>query len=59
MATARWVAKPLQYPTTTPPLAGSAWPWALSLRPILLFAAAIAAAVLGVQRLRRRPSAAA
>jgi putative intracellular protease/amidase len=26
VATARWVAKTLQYPTTNPPLAGPAWP---------------------------------
>jgi putative intracellular protease/amidase len=53
VATARWVAKSLQYPTTDPPLAGPAWPWALTLRPILLAAAAVAA-VLGIQFLRRR-----
>jgi transcriptional regulator GlxA family with amidase domain len=52
-ATARWVAKTLQYPTTDPPLAGPAWPWTLTLRPILLAAATIAAA-LGIQLLRRR-----
>jgi transcriptional regulator GlxA family with amidase domain len=56
VATARWVAKTLQYPTTDPPLSGPAWPWTLTLRPILLGAAAIAAA-LGIQRLRRRRSA--
>ena len=53
VATARWVAKTLQYPTTDPPLSGPAWPWALTLRPILLAAAAIAAA-LSIQLLRRR-----
>jgi hypothetical protein len=53
VATARWVAKTLQYPTTNPPLSGPAWPWALTLRPILLFAAAIAA-VQGVRFLGRR-----
>jgi hypothetical protein len=37
VATARWVAKTLQYPTD-PQLAGPAWPWTLTLRPILLFA---------------------
>jgi putative intracellular protease/amidase len=56
VATARWVAKTLQYPTTDPPLSGPAWSWTLTLRPILLAAAAIAAA-LGIQRLRRRRSA--
>jgi transcriptional regulator GlxA family with amidase domain len=53
VATARWVAKTLQYPTTTPRLAGPAWPWTLTLRPILLAAATIAA-VLGVRFLGRR-----
>jgi putative intracellular protease/amidase len=53
VATARWVAKTLQYPTTDPPLAGPAWPWTLTLRPILLAAGAITA-VLGVRFLGRR-----
>jgi transcriptional regulator GlxA family with amidase domain len=53
VATARWVAKTLQYPTTNPPLSGPAWPWALSLRPLLIAAAAIAV-VLGIRLLRRR-----
>jgi hypothetical protein len=53
VATARWVAKTLQYPTTNPRLAGPAWPWTLTLRPLLLAAAAIAA-VLGLRLLRRR-----
>jgi putative intracellular protease/amidase len=52
VATARWVAKTLQYPTT-PPLSGSAWPWTLTLRPILL-ATATTAAVLGIRFLGRR-----
>ena len=56
VATARWVAKTLQYPTTNPKLSGPAWPWALTLRPILLAAAAVAA-VLGIQIVRRRWSA--
>jgi len=56
VATARWVAKTLQYPATDPPLSGPAWPWALTLRPILLAAAAITA-VLGIPLLRRRRSA--
>jgi hypothetical protein len=55
VATARWVAKTLQYPTTNPPLSGPAWPWTLTLRPILLAAGGVAA-VLGVQLLRRRRS---
>jgi hypothetical protein len=53
VATARWVAKTLQYPTTSPQLSGPAWPWTLTLRPILLAAATIAA-VLGVRFLGRR-----
>jgi putative intracellular protease/amidase len=52
VATARWVAKTLQYPTR-PQLAGGAWPWTLTLRPILIAAAAIAA-VLGIRFLGRR-----
>jgi putative intracellular protease/amidase len=53
VATARWVAKTLQYPTTNPPVAGPAWPWTLTLRPILLAAAAVAA-VLSIRFLGRR-----
>jgi transcriptional regulator GlxA family with amidase domain len=53
VATARWVAKTLQYPTSDPRLSGPAWPWALTLRPVLIAAAAVAA-VLGIQYLRRR-----
>jgi putative intracellular protease/amidase len=56
VATARWVAKTLQYPTTNPQLSGPAWPWTLTLRPILLFAGGVAA-VVGIQLLRRRRSA--
>ena len=52
VATARWVAKTLQYPTGLR-LSGAAWPWTLTLRPILIAGAAVAAAV-GVFRLRRR-----
>jgi putative intracellular protease/amidase len=51
-ATARWVAKTLEYPTR-PQLAGSAWPWTLTLRPILL-AAAVVAAALSIRLLGRR-----
>lgn len=58
VATARWVAKTLQDPTTDPPLTGPAWPWALTLRPILIAAAAVGA-VLGIQLVRRRRNAAA
>jgi transcriptional regulator GlxA family with amidase domain len=56
VATARWVAKTLQYPTTSPRLAGPAWPWTLILRPILLATAAVTA-VLGLRFLRRRRNA--
>jgi hypothetical protein len=54
VATARWVAKTLQYPTSDPRLSGPAWPWGLTLRPILLAAAAAIAAVLGIRFLGRR-----
>jgi len=54
VATARWVAKTLQYPTADPRLAGAAWPWTLTLRPILIAAGAAIAAALGVRLLRRR-----
>jgi hypothetical protein len=57
VATARWVAKTLQYPTTNPRLSGSAWPWTLTLRPILIAGAAAIAAAVGLQLLRRRRSA--
>jgi transcriptional regulator GlxA family with amidase domain len=56
VATARWVAKTLQYPTTNPQLAGAAWPWTLTLRPILIGALAAIAAVLSIRLLRRRRS---
>jgi putative intracellular protease/amidase len=57
VATARWVAKTLQYPITDPRLSGPAWPWTLTLRPILLAGAAAIAAAVGIQLLRRRRSA--
>ena len=53
VATARWVAKSLQYSTTNLQLSGPAWPWSLSLRPILIGVAAVIA-VLGIRLLRRR-----
>jgi hypothetical protein len=43
VATARWVAKTLQYPNTNPQLSGPAWPWTLTVRPILLTAGVMAA----------------
>jgi transcriptional regulator GlxA family with amidase domain len=54
VATARWVAKTLEYPTTDPNLSGSAWPWALTLRPVLIAAAAVGLTVLLVRLWRRR-----
>jgi putative intracellular protease/amidase len=54
VATARWVAKTLQYPVANPPLSGSAWPWTLTLRPILLVAGGVIAAAGGIRLLRRR-----
>jgi transcriptional regulator GlxA family with amidase domain len=57
VATARWVAKTLQYPNTNPRLSGPAWPWTLTLRPILLAATAVAAAVSVPLLLRRRRAA--
>jgi putative intracellular protease/amidase len=53
VATARWVAKTLQYPNTNPRLSGPAWPWTLTLRPVLIAVAAVAA-VVSIQLLRRR-----
>jgi putative intracellular protease/amidase len=54
MATARWVAKSLQYPTAPPRLSGPAWPWDLTLRPVLIAAAVVAA--VGIQLTIRRSS---
>ena len=54
VATARWVAKSLQHPTTTPRLSGPAWPWTLTLRPILIAAATVAVVVVVVAMVRRR-----
>ncbi len=53
VATARWVAKTLQYPGTSPQLSGAAWPWTLTLRPIVIAAAAVGAALI-IQFLFRR-----
>jgi hypothetical protein len=47
VATARWVAKSLQ-------LSGVAWPWGLTLRPILIAAGAAALTVLAIRLWRRR-----
>lgn len=53
VASARWVAKTLQYPNTNPQLSGRAWPWSLTVRPILIAGAAVVG-VLIIQRLLRR-----
>jgi transcriptional regulator GlxA family with amidase domain len=53
VATAHWVAKTLQYPGTSPQLSGAAWPWILTLRPILIAAAAVGATLI-IQFLFRR-----
>jgi hypothetical protein len=53
VATAQWVATTLEYPAAHLGLSGSAWPWALTLRPIVIADVAIAA-VLAVPFLRRR-----
>ncbi|WP_433781392.1 DJ-1/PfpI family protein [Actinomycetospora sp. CA-101289] len=53
VATARWVAKTLQYPGPEPTLTGARWPWALTVRAVLIAAVAAGAVVLAV-RLRRR-----
>ena len=54
VATARWVAKTLQYPGTSPQLSGPDWPWALTLRPVLIAATAVAGALIIQLLLRRR-----
>jgi putative intracellular protease/amidase len=54
VATARWVAKTLQYPSTDPQLSGAAWPWSLTLRPILVAVAAACLTVLCIRLVRRR-----
>lgn len=51
-ASARWVAKSLQYPLDETP-SGQAWPWALTIRPLLLAALGVGI-VLVLRRLRSR-----
>jgi hypothetical protein len=46
VATARWVAKTVQYPNTNPQLSGPAWPWNPTLRPILIAVATAAVVIL-------------
>jgi transcriptional regulator GlxA family with amidase domain len=53
VATARWVAKTLQYPATNLRLSGQGWPWDLTLRPLLIAAAAVAAAMASYVLCRR------
>jgi putative intracellular protease/amidase len=57
VATARWVAKSLQYPTTNLRLSGVAWPVGLTLRPILIAAGAAALTVFAFRFWRRRRAA--
>jgi hypothetical protein len=60
VATARWVAKSLQYPVTEGTLRGPAWPWALTVRPLLLAAIGLGLVLtLGRLRARRRATSAA
>ena len=57
-ATARWVAKSVQYPTGGLDLSGAAWPWTLTLRFALLAAVGILLALgatLSIRRWWRRP----
>jgi hypothetical protein len=54
VATAQWEAKTLQYPTTNPQLSGPAWPWSLTLRPILIAAASAAVVVLIIKIMGRK-----
>jgi transcriptional regulator GlxA family with amidase domain len=54
--TARWAGKILEYPTAGLDLSGPNWPWALTLRPLLLGLAGLAglAAIVATIRLTRR-----
>jgi hypothetical protein len=54
VATAQWVAKTLQYPSTNPQLTGAAWPWSLTLRPIVIAISAAVAVGLIIKILRGR-----
>jgi putative intracellular protease/amidase len=55
VATASWVAKTVQYPNTNPQLSGPAWPWKLTLRPILIALAAAVAVILIIKLTRSSP----
>jgi hypothetical protein len=52
-ATARWTAKILEYPADDLELAGSAWPWTLTFRPLGLAVLGVPAAF-GLIRIGRR-----
>ena len=54
VATARWVAKSIQYTVPDPPLSGSSWPWILMLRPLLLAAITITLVIVAWQLRSRR-----
>ncbi|MGW4498316.1 DJ-1/PfpI family protein [Micromonospora sp. NPDC004336] len=56
VATARWVAKSLQYPVPDRELPGPRWPWLLTVSPLLLAGLGAGAAILAgrVLPLRRR-----
>jgi transcriptional regulator GlxA family with amidase domain len=52
--TARWTAKVLEYPSDDLRLAGAAWPWAITLPPLLLALAGLAVAAAVARTLRHR-----
>jgi transcriptional regulator GlxA family with amidase domain len=54
VATAQWEAKTLQYPNTNPELSGPSWPWALTVRPILIAAAAALLSIVIIRLIGRR-----
>jgi hypothetical protein len=54
VATAQWEAKTLQYLHTSPQLSGPSWPWALTVRPILIAAAGALVTILIMQLTSRR-----
>lgn len=54
VATARWVAKSMQAPDTGVRLDGRAWPWALTIRPIMLALAVVLTYLVASRLLRTR-----
>lgn len=54
VATARWVAKSMQYPDTGVRLEGAAWPSGLTVRPILIALAVVAIALIARRTLIAR-----